>query len=332
MASSSPLIKAEGHTIGSLREALIREVRSGLGKLPRSLAPWMFYDERGSRLFEQITTLPEYYPTRTEYAILTQRAAAIMKALQRRKSQRLRIVELGAGAASKTGILLEAALRAELQVLYVPLDVSADALNEARQRIECAFPQVLVEPNVVNYVAYPPRLELFDCPTLLLYLGSSIGNFSPEDARRILRNSSSQMRLGDGLLLGIDLAKDESTLLAAYDDSAGVTAAFNRNILCRLNKELSADFNPSGFRHVARWNSYNSRIEMHLECTHEQFVSIPPAELAIHFALGESIHTENSYKFTNDSIAGLFENSGFAIDDVWKDTCKKYAVVWARPL
>jgi dimethylhistidine N-methyltransferase len=292
----------------------------------------MFYDEVGSRLFDRITTLPEYYPTRTEYAILTETAPAIMKALQRRRSQRLRIVELGAGTASKTGILLEAALCAKLDVLYVPLDVSAGALNAARKKIERAFPQVLVEPNVVNYVAYPPHLEPFDGPTLMLYLGSSIGNFSPEDARLILQNSSCQMRLGDALLLGVDLVKDESTLLAAYDDSAGVTAAFNRNILYRLNKELSADFDPRGFRHVARWNPYDSRIEMHLECTDEQHVSIPPAEVEIDFVPGESIHTENSYKFTSESIATLFENSGFAIDNIWKDTCDKYAVVWAGSL
>jgi L-histidine Nalpha-methyltransferase len=237
------------------REALICEVQRGMVKGPRSLSPWVLYDGRGSRLFDCITTLPEYYPTRTERAILARNANAIITAVLAGTSQPLRIVELGAGSASKTEILLKAAVRAHSDVLYMPPDVSPDALYVACRSIECSYPEVRVEPRVVDYTTHPPQLEPFHGATLMLYLGSSIGNFSPEEARTILRNGSSQMRTKDAFLLGADLVKDESTLVAAYDDRAGVTAAFNINILHRLNRELGADFDPAGFRHCARWNA-----------------------------------------------------------------------------
>src|SRR5262249_2375324 len=246
-----------------------------------------------------ITTLPEYYPTRTERGILARNADAIIAAVLAGTPQPLRIVELGAGSASKTGILLKAAVRAQSDVLYMPLDVSPDALDVASRRMTCAYPEVRVEPSVVNYITHPPRLPRFRGPTLMLYLGSSIGNFSPEEARGILRSGSSQMRPVDAFLLGADWVKDVATLVAAYDDRAGVTAAFNFNILHRLNRQLDANFDPGGFRHRVLWNAMESRIEMHLESTREQDVSIAAAELDLHFSIGETIHTENSHKFTD---------------------------------
>ena len=256
------------------REALTREVQRGLIARPRSLSPWMFYDAEGSRLFERITTLPEYYPTRTERAILAGYADAIIAAAHGDRSLPLRLVELGAGTASKTCILLEAALRVSDDVAYVPVDVCPDALELACQNVACALPEVRMQPIVRNYVTHPLQLDLFDGTTLALYIGTSIGNFSPEEAQLILRNLCSQLQTGDALLLGTDMVKDRRTLLAAYDDNDGITGAFNLNILHRLNRELGANFDAACFRHRVLWNSIECRIEMHLESTQEQDVSI----------------------------------------------------------
>ncbi len=237
------------------REALTREVRRGLVARPRSLSPWMFYDAEGSRLFERITTLPEYYPTRTERAILAGYADAIIAAAHGDRSLPLRLVELGAGTASKTCILLEAALRVSDDVAYVPVDVCPDALELACQNVACALPEVRMQPIVRNYVTHPLQLDLFDGTTLALYIGTSIGNFSPEEAQLILRNLCSQLQTGDAPLLGTDMVKDRRTLLAAYDDNDGITGAFNLNILHRLNRELGANFDAACFRHRVLWNS-----------------------------------------------------------------------------
>ena len=311
------------------REELIRDARAGLHSRPRSLKPWMFYDELGSQLFERITTLAGYYPTRTERSLLESHADAIVAAACS-DSQPLRILELGAGTASKTCVLLAAAARRRIDMVYMPLDVSADALEIACRNVERAFPGVLTEPVVVNYVSSPPQLEEFEGPTIALYLGSSIGNFSPEESRMILRNLGSQLRGEDALVLGTDLAKDESTLIAAYDDNDGVTAAFNLNVLDRLNKELDANFDLAGFRHCALWNPVESRMEMHLESIRDQYVQIAHADLELHFRNGESIHTENSYKFTNATLGALLSDSGFEIQHAWKDPRDWYALTLSR--
>jgi L-histidine Nalpha-methyltransferase len=311
------------------REALTREVRRGLIARPRSLSPWMFYDAEGSRLFERITTLPEYYPTRTERAILAGYADAIIAAAHGDRSLPLRLVELGAGTASKTCILLEAASRFSDDVVYVPVDVCPDALELACQNVACALPEVRIQPIVRNYVTHPLQLEPFDGTTLALYIGTSIGNFSPEEARLILRNLCIQLQTGDALLLGTDMVKDERTLVTAYDDREGITAAFNLNILYRLNRELGANFDPACFRHRALWNSAESRIEMHLESVQEQDISIEHADLDLHFTQGETIHTENSYKFTDRSIRTLLRDVGFEIRGAWKDCRDWYTLTLA---
>jgi L-histidine N-alpha-methyltransferase len=310
-------------------EALTREVRRGLIARPRSLSPWMFYDAEGSRLFERITTLPEYYPTRTERAILARNADAIVARAHNDRSLPLRLVELGAGTASKTCILLEAALRLSDDVTYVPVDVCSNALELACVNVECALPEVRVQPIVRNYVTHPLQLEPFDGTTLALYIGTSIGNFSPEEAQLILRNLRAQLQTGDALLLGTDMIKDERALLAAYDDSDGITAAFNLNILRRLNREMGANFDVDCFRHRVLWNSIESRIEMHLECTQEQDVSIEDADLDLHFMPRETIHTENSYKFTDRGIRILLNESGFETRGAWKDSQGWYALTLA---
>src|SRR5579862_2113611 len=311
------------------REALIDEVWRGLRKRPRSLVPWMLYDSEGSRLFECITTLPEYYPTRTERDILAKYAEAIITAAGSDYSQPLRLLELGAGTASKTGILLRAATRLRNEVSYLPVDVSPDALDAACDGIGRLLPDVQLEPMVANYVTHPPKLERFHGATLAMYIGSSIGNFSPEEACTILRNLRSELRAGDALLLGTDLVKDEATLVRAYDDRRGVTAAFNLNILRRLNRELGANFDTGCFRHRARWNRAESRIEMHLESTRDQCVNIPAAELSLQFAAFETIHTENSYKFTWKTLGALLDDAGFTIEQTWTDPLQWYAVTLA---
>lgn len=239
-------------------------------------------------------------------------------------------MELGAGSASKTGILLDAIVRMQGEVLYMPVDVSSDALDVACESITSSLPEVRVEPLVANYVTYPPQLEPLNGTTLAMYIGSSIGNFSPKEARTILRNLASQLQAGDALLLGTDMVKDESTLVAAYDDGDGVTAAFNLNILHRLNRELGANFDPANFRHRAIWNRVKSCIEMHLESTCGHQVCIASAQLDLHFAKGETIHTENSYKFTQQAIRVLLEGAGFDVERTWMDDRRWYAVTLAR--
>jgi L-histidine N-alpha-methyltransferase len=311
------------------REALVDEVWRGLAKRPRSLVPWMLYDAEGSRLFERITTLPEYYPTRTERHILADSADAIIAATGSDYARPLRILELGAGTAAKTGILLSAAACLRNEVIYLPVDVSSDALEAACDSIACLLPYVQLQPMVANYVTHPPKLERFNGTTLAIYIGSSIGNFSPEEARTVLRNLRSELRAGDALLLGTDMVKDEATLVRAYDDRDGVTAAFNLNILHRLNRELGANFDTGCFRHTARWNRVESRIEMHLESTRDQHVYIAAAQLDVPFSATETIHTENSYKFTRKSLGALLDDAGFTIEQTWTDPRQWYALTLA---
>ena len=324
-----PTLEAEQLCPLDTREALIDEVWRGLLKRPRSLVPWMLYDSEGSRLFECITTLPEYYPTRTERDILSSYAEAIVMATGSDCSRPLRLLELGAGTAAKTGILLEAATRLRNEVIYLPVDVSSDALDAACDSIGSLLPEVQLQPMVANYVTRPPKLERFHGTTIAMYIGSSIGNFSPEEARTILRNLRAELRAGDALLLGTDMVKDEATLVRAYDDRDGVTAAFNLNVLHRLNKELGANFDPRCFRHRARWNRLESRIEMHLESTRDQCVNIPAAQLSVQFTALETIHTENSYKFTPSTLGTLLDDAGFRIEQTWTDPRRWYTLTLA---
>ena len=289
----------------------------------------MLYDSEGSRLFEFITTLAEYYPARTEREILANHAEAIVAAAGSDYSRPLRLLELGAGTAAKTGILLRAATRLRDEVIYIPVDVSSAALNEACETIGCLLPDVHLQPMVANYITHPPKLEPFGGTTLGMYIGSSIGNFSPEEARAILRNLRSELRPGDALLLGTDMVKDEATLVPAYDDRVGVTAAFNLNVLHRLNRELGANFDTGCFRHRARWNRAESRMEMHLESTRDQCVNIPAAQLSVQFAAFETIHTESSYKFTRKTLGALLDDAGFMIGKTWTDPRQWYALTLA---
>jgi L-histidine N-alpha-methyltransferase len=304
------------------------EVLSGLTERPKTLSPWLFYDEAGSRLFEEITELPEYYVTRTERQILAQHADEIVAAAAGGRD--LSMIELGAGTATKTGLLLNAAVGLQGSVTYYPIDVSETALEEARTRLEEELPEVTVEPIVADYTAGMQQNVASQAERrLVLYIGSSIGNFSPVDAIEVLRGVRAQLLPGDCLLLGTDMVKDVNLLLAAYDDAAGVTAKFNMNVLVRINRELGANFNPKLFRHRARWNEEHSRIEMHLESLLAQKVAFRALDMEVRFGLGETIHTENSHKFTDQRVTALLTRAGFKLRQQWCDPNKWFTVYLA---
>src|ERR1700729_50581 len=288
------------------------EVLNGLSDRPKTLSPWLFYDQAGSQLFEEITELPEYYVTRTEREILARHADEIVSAAA--QGHELSMIELGAGTATKTGLLVNAAVGLQGKVTYYPIDVSETALEEARTRLEAELPEVTVEPIVADYTEGMRQNGASHLGRkLVLYIGSSIGNFSPADALEILRGVRAQLLPGDSLLLGTDMVKDVDTLLAAYDDAAGVTARFNKNVLVRINRDLDANFNPKLFRHRARWNEQHSRIEMHLESLLTQKVVLRALDLEVRFVRGETIHTENSYKFADERVVALLKRAGFKL-------------------
>ncbi|MGB0063257.1 MAG: L-histidine N(alpha)-methyltransferase [Terracidiphilus sp.] len=310
-------------------------VRLGLSARPKRLPAWLFYDAAGSRLFDAITELPEYYLTRTERSILAGHAAEIV-ALAARES-RLRVVELGAGSADKTRLLLKAATELQGTVLYEPVDVSATALEAARERIEREIAGVTVAPRVADFTQGDgSRLQSGPVDSrerrMVLFIGSSIGNFEPRAAKQLLRRVRAGLRAGDCFLLGVDLVKDEATLLAAYDDAAGVTADFNRNLLVRLNRDLDADFDLEAFEHRTLWNAAESRIEMHLASRAAQKVRIAAMDLIVHLAAGESIHTENSYKYRPSQAEDLLAEVGFRPEATWTDDHRWFAVHLGRAM
>lgn len=309
--------------------AIATAVCEGLLSRPKRLPSWLFYDTAGSRLFDEITRIPEYYLTRTERTILEAHAGEIVS--RTGEGEAVRIIELGAGSAEKTTLLLEAAVERQDTVFYEPVDVSAMALIEAQMRLEAQIPGVLVCPRVADYTR---GLELDSTlPSerrLVLYIGSSIGNYEPAEACEVLTHVREALNPRDCLLLGVDLVKDESLLVSAYDDAAGVTAAFNRNILVRLNRELDADFDPQGFEHRAAWNPDESRMEMHLVSRVEQTVWLPGLDLRVNFFEGESIHTENSYKYEPGQAEAMVATAGFTAETTWIDPQGWFAVCLAR--
>jgi L-histidine Nalpha-methyltransferase len=327
----------------STSDAVALEARTGLTANPKTLSPWLFYDEDGSHLFEEITELPEYYLTRTERSIFAAHADEILEEAARNQGPagKLTLIELGAGTATKTGILLAAAVRQQGSVVYQPVDVSETALAEARENILTNIPGVAVRCQVADYTREAlPLNRLPNTRTLAVYIGSSIGNFNPNGSREVLRNLRAQLLPGDTLLLGTDLVPGEhktvATLLAAYDDAAGTTAAFNLNVLARLNRDLGANFDLENFRHKIVWNASASRIEMHLESLVAQRVRIPGnssgAALNVNFSSGETIHTENSYKFTAADVEQLLASANFKATRSWQDPHHLFAVTLATAL
>ena len=298
------------------------DVIQGLSRPQKELSAKYFYDAEGSRLFEAITELPEYYPTRTELALLQAKAGEMAKAIPDGAA----LVEFGSGASTKTRVLLDAA--PQLGV-YVPIDISKSALDEAAASIARDYPSLPVAPQVDDFttaLSLPQETE--GRPRVGFFPGSTIGNFRPAEVVSFLKGAHRLLGEGAGFLVGIDIAKDEQTLVAAYDDAQGVTAAFNMNLLTRMNRELDGNFDLSAFKHRAVWNPVDSRVEMHLVSLRDQEVKV--AGKVFDFAAGETIHTENSYKFTVEGFSSLAEQAGWKLERRWESPAPSFAMVLLR--
>ncbi len=295
------------------------DVLAGLSRPRKRLPAKYFYDAAGSRLFDAITELPEYYPTRTELGILRERAGEMAA----RCGPRCLLVELGAGSLTKVRLLLD---QLDRPAGYVPVDVSGDHLRSAAAALADDYPELGVTPVVADFTR---AFALPDVPAarrVVFFPGSTIGNFDPSEADALLRRVARLVGPGGGLLLGIDLRKDVAVLERAYNDAAGVTAAFNRNLLVRVNRELGADFDPAAFHHVAFYNRDRSRIEMHLVSDTAQRVRVGKA--VFDFRAGESIHTENSYKYDVAEFAARAAACGLRLDEAWTDPRTDFAVLY----
>jgi dimethylhistidine N-methyltransferase len=297
------------------RRGLAADVARGLLHRPKSLPPKLFYDDAGSELFERITHLPEYYPTRTEAAILQASADDIAAAA----GQVASLVELGAGTSCKTTSVLAALGQRQTEFSFFPVDISGAALHAGQRLLEREFPRLRLVPTTADYTRNLLFLRKIPAPRLVLYLGSTIGNYTPSQAAAFLSRLRHVLQRGDALLLGTDLRKPPELLLPAYDDPQGVTAAFNKNLLARINRELGGHFGLDSFRHVVRWNARASRIEMYLQSTVRQSVRIEGLDASIEFEQDELIHTENSYKYTEAMVTTMLKRGGFARERTWKD-------------
>jgi L-histidine N-alpha-methyltransferase len=326
--ASSPILSTgtPDDAVVQRRREMLAEVRDGLSRRPRELSPKYFYDERGSQLFEEITRLPEYYLTRAEREILLERASDIVADAKPRS-----LVELGAGSAAKTRILLDALVDRFVEVAYVPVDVSEDFLAETGRALVAEYPSLRVVPVVADINASLDVPDTIDGPILFAFLGSTIGNFDRESAVTLLRRIRGHMSREDRLLLGTDLRKDAATLNAAYNDSAGVTAEFNRNMLRVLNEELGADFDPDHFAHRAFYNEQEHRIEMHLDAVGDQSVRIPGIPL-VTIPNGESIRTELSHKYDRASVDALARAACLRVSRWYTDLKERFALSLIEPM
>jgi L-histidine Nalpha-methyltransferase len=303
---------------------LAADARRGLTSTPKDLPPKWFYDDEGSALFEEITRLPEYYPTRAERSILVARAPEIA-----RRVQADTLVELGSGTSEKTRLLLDA-LRDEGTLSgFVPFDVSEQTLKDAAAAIENEYPGITVAPVVGDFDHDLDRLAA-DGRRIVAFLGGTIGNLLPEARARFLRDVSAGLGADDHFLLGTDLVKDPARLVAAYDDAQGVTAAFNRNVLRVMNRELGAEFDPERFAHVAAWDPDNEWIEMRLRSLADQVVPVRDLGLDVHFADGEEMRTEVSAKFRREGIEQELRAAGLELVDWWTDAPRDFALSLTR--
>ncbi len=300
-------------------DRFLDDVQSGLARTPKSLSPKYFYDDRGSALFEAICGLPEYYPTRTELALMREHVVAMAASLG---SSSL-LIEFGSGAGIKTEVLLQAMQPAA----YVAVDISSAALRAAADRHAAIFPGIPMIAVCADYMQplEIPGLSAFSASRRVIYFpGSTIGNLTLDEARGFLRDARRLAGPGGAMLIGVDLKKDPAVLHAAYNDAQGVTAAFNVNLLERINRELGADFEVAKFRHIAFYDAVAGRIEMHLESQCAQSVSVSGRRFA--FAAGERLHTENSCKYSVDEFRQLAQSAGFRARQVWSDPQQYFAV------
>ena len=324
--------------VGEDVEQMVEDVRAGLLGVPKDLSPWpkYFYDERGSELFEEITALPEYYQTRTELSILREKAPEIVACTRCRE-----LVELGSGSSSKTHTLLDAMVDRNVPSSdtgpdrYVPFDVSESALAGSAERLIDEYPTLEISGFVGDFdrslesLLARPRSEALG--RLVIFLGGTIGNFTPERRRAFLQRLRAGLEEGDYLLVGVDLVKDARVLEAAYDDAAGVTAQFNKNLLNVLNHKLGGEFDPELFAHRSTFNREKSRVEMWLDSTVEQEVPVAALGLEVPFEAGEGIRTEISTKFTRESIAGAFDEAGLRLLDLYTDDGDLFGLALGEP-
>ncbi|HTZ30411.1 MAG TPA: L-histidine N(alpha)-methyltransferase [Streptosporangiaceae bacterium] len=310
---------------GRYLDALRADVRAGLTAAPKTLPPKYFYDARGSELFDEITRLPEYYLTRAETSILRRHSADIA-ALSRCES----LVELGSGTSAKTRLLLRALLDGGTLREFVPFDVDPAVLTEASDALAAEFPGLAIAPFVGDF-----EHDIGSIPArgrrAIAFIGSTIGNLEPEVRARFLAQVGAALRPGDTFLLGTDLVKDTGRLLRAYDDAARVTAAFNRNILLVVNRELDADFDVDEFRHVALWDAQNEWIEMRLRSERAQHVTISDLDLVVPFAAGEELRTEISAKFRRERIEAELAAAGMRMVRFWTDRDGDFGLTLAEP-
>ncbi|MFD3453155.1 L-histidine N(alpha)-methyltransferase [Streptomyces sp. NPDC058691] len=302
--------------------ALRSDVAYGLNRSPKQLPPKWFYDAHGSELFEEITRLPEYYPTRAEREILTARAAEIARATGART-----LVELGSGSSEKTRLLIDAL---GTPLTYVPVDVSESALRGAGEALLADHQDLSVHALVADF-QHGLALPQTPGPRLVAFLGGTIGNLLPDERARFLGSVRALLSRGDALLLGTDLVKDEATLVAAYDDAQGVTAAFNKNVLSVIDRELGADFDPADFEHVALWDREHEWIEMRLRARGNVTVKVPALDLTVDFARGEEMRTEVSAKFREEGIRTELAAAGLTLQHWWTDREARFALSLAFP-
>ena len=309
----------------ALADQMAADVRAGLSAAAKTLPPKYFYDARGSELFDEITRLPEYYPTRTERAILEAQVDAIA-----RLSGAETLVELGSGTSEKTRLLLQALRRAGTLSRFVPFDVDPVVLGEAGAAVSAEFPGLVVEPVVGDFEHHLGELPRHP-RRLLAFLGSTIGNLDPGERADFLRDIRSTLDEGDAFLLGTDLVKDSGRLVAAYDDAQGVTAEFDKNVLAVINRELGADFDLDAFVHEAVWDAGHEWVEMRLVSARAQRVRIGALDLEVDFAAGEHVRTEISTKFRRERVAAELARAGLRLTHWWTDPAGDFALSLSLP-
>ena len=319
-------IAIDVHLDADTTATMARDVRAGLSAWPKELAPKWFYDERGSQLFERITELEEYYPTRAERGILTSRAAEIVAAAGSPRT----LIELGSGSAAKTRHLLDAMREAGSLEVYAPVDISEEITQKTAEALVAEYPGLDVNGLVCDFERHLERVPQAVPPRMIAFLGGTIGNLYPGPRRDFLGRIRALLDPGDHLLLGTDLIKDRARLELAYDDPQGVTAEFNKNVLNVLNRELAADFDPDCFEHVARFDEREERMDIRLRSLCDQDVRLDGIDLVTHFAVGEEMRTEISTKFSRPRLEAVYADAGLELVGWFTDEAGDYALSLAR--
>ena len=305
-----------------IEKTFAEDVSFSLNQNSKFISPKYFYDKRGSELFEKICDLPEYYPTRTEIQILKK----IKPYLQKYLDDSFRLVELGSGSSVKTRLILDVFSNFQGRIDYFPIDIS-EIITESSELLQKDYDQLHITGIVDTYEGGLEFIENYDDKkNLIIFLGSSFGNFPPKEGKIFLEKINSVMKKSDLFLIGLDMVKNKKTLEQAYDDSQGITAKFNLNVLSRINDELDADFDLTNFKHIAMYNEKDQRVEMYLKSLVNQSVIISKANLSLKISQDELIHTEHSHKYTISQIQEMMKDAGFEIKEMWQDSQKLFSI------